>query len=363
MSVELDDSYESIYQRAISQMGFGRPDEAIESLWRIVNRLTRLRPETLRKKATLQAILVTTWESLVQFLRWEGRYDEAISACKKVIDHLPPDNGADRRIGSLMIERSDVEEGLERLRQIADDRQNFMSWADLGAEYVALKRYEEAEPCYQTALSLAESNETAAIANAGLFRIAKETDRVGDALNAWSMIAVLDPDLADHVSEVYTWLIERGDLERAEKYLNRERDPISKTFYQGMIDWQSERLDAARSKWRGVLDMELDDDANATPWIEAAIRLGEPQRAIEAEETFRERDAGISVDEAAALGIAHAMLDEVDEAKAWFEQIIERQKRGWPVKHKIDSQQWTLLTSVVTDQETVQALADYFDKD
>jgi tetratricopeptide (TPR) repeat protein len=331
-------------------MGFGRPDEAIESLWRIVNRLTRLRPQTLRKKETLQAILVTAWGSLVQFLRWEGRYDEAISACEKVTDHLPADHGADRRIGSLMIERGDVEEGLERLRQLADDKQSFMSWADLGAEYVALRRYEEAEPCYQTALSLAESNETAAIANAGLFRIAKETDRVGDALNAWSMIAVLDPDLADHVAEVYTWLIERGDLERAEKYLNREQDPISRTFYQGVIDWQSKRPDAAQSKWRRVLGMELDDEADATPWIEA-------------EEALLERDAGISVDEAALLGIAHAMLDEVDKAKMWFEQIIERQKRGWPKKHKIDSQQWTLLRSVVTNQETVQALADYFDKD
>jgi tetratricopeptide (TPR) repeat protein len=344
-------------------MGFGRPDEAIESLWRIVNRLTRLRPQTLQRKESLQAILVTAWESLVQFLRWEGRYDEAISACQKVIDHLPTDAGADRRIGSLLVERGDVEEGLERLRQLADDKQSFMSWADLGAEYVALKRYEEAEPCYQAALSLAESNETAAIANAGLFRIAKETDRVGDALNAWSMIAVLDPDLGDHVSEVYTWLIERGDLERAEKYLNRERDPISRTFYQGMIDWQSERPDAAQSKWRRVLGMELDDEADATSWIEAAIRLGEPQRAAEAEEALLERDTATSVHEATALGIACAMLDEVDEAKAWFDQVVGRLKRGWPVKHKIDSRQWTLLTSVATNQETVQALADYFDKD
>lgn len=363
MSVELDDSYEAIYQRAISQMEYGRTDEAIASLWRIINRLTRLRPQTIQRKENLQRILIATWEGLVQFLRWEGRYDEAISACEKVIDHLPEENGADRRIGSLLIERGEVENGLGRLQQIVDEKPSFMSWADLGAEHTVLKQYQEAESCYQAALNLAQSNEEAAVANAGLFRIAKETDRVEDALGAWSMIAVLDPDLGDHVSEVYTWLLERGDLERAEKYLNREQDPVSKTFYQGMVDWQSERPDAARVKWRRVLDMELDDDADATPWIKAALYLGEPQYATEAEEKLVERDSRTSVDEAVALGIAHAMLDEIEDAKGWFEQVIARLKRGWPIRSKISAQQWSLLTSVVTNQETVQALADYFDKD
>jgi tetratricopeptide (TPR) repeat protein len=363
VSVELDDSYEAIYQRAISQMGFGRTDEAIESLWRIINRLTRLPPQTIQRKENLQRILTATWEGLVQVLRWEGRYDEAISACEKVIDHLSEEDGADRRIGSLLIERGDVEKGLHHLRQIVDEKPSFMSWADLGAEYSALEQHQEAKSCYQAALSLAQSNEAAAVANAGLFRVARETGRVEDALSAWNMIAVLDPDLGDHVSEVYTWLLERGDLERAEKYLNREPDPIYKTFYQGMIDWQSERPDAARSKWRRVLEMELDDDSDATPWIEAALRLGEPQRATEAEEMLLERDSRISADEAVALGIAHAMLDEIEDAKGWFEQVIARLKRGWPVRSKIGAEQWSLLTSVVTDQETVQALADYFDKD
>jgi tetratricopeptide (TPR) repeat protein len=360
VSVELDDSYESIYQRAIQQMGLGQTDQAIESLRRIVNRLTRLRPQTLQRKERLQSILLATWESLVQFLRWEGRHDEAISVCEQVLDHLPA-QGADRRIASLMVERGDVEEGLSRLRQIAEDKQDFMSWADLGAEYTALEQYEEAEPCYRTALTLAESNETAAIANAGLFRTAKETGRVQDALSAWSMVAVLDPDLGDQVAEVYTWLIERGDLERAHKYLNRERDPMRKTYFQGLLDWHDGRRDGARAKWRLVLDMEIADDSDATPWIEAAIRLGEPQLAIEAEEVLLERDAPSSVDEGVALGIAYAMLDRVDDARAWFEQVVRRLQRDWPVRDRIDARQWALLTSVVTNQETVQALADCFE--
>jgi tetratricopeptide (TPR) repeat protein len=260
-----------------------------------------------------------------------------------------------------MIERGDVEEGLSRMRQIAEDKQDFMSWADLGAECTALKQYEEAKSCYQTALSLAESNETAAIANAGLFHVAKETDHVQDALSAWNMISVLNPDLGDQVAEVYTWLIERGDLEQAVKYLSREPDPMQKTFYQGMLDRRAGRDEAATANWRRVLDIEIADDSDATPWMRAAMLLEEPQTAIEAEDVLRDRNSPPSVEEAVTLGIAYAMLGEIDKAKTWFEQVIRRLERGWPVKTKIDSAQWSFLTSVITNQETVQALADFFE--
>jgi tetratricopeptide (TPR) repeat protein len=243
--VELNDSYETIYQRAVSQMSLGNAEQAIASLWRIVNRLTRLRPETLQRRQNLRDILLTTWGSLVQFLRWEGRHKEAISACEAVRQHLPADQGVDRRIASLVIEQGDVEQGLAQMRQIAEDGASFAAWADLGAEYAALKHYDQAEACYQSALSLSQSNEEAAIANVGLFRVYRETGRVADALGAWSMVVVLDPDMNDHVSEVYTWLIERGDVEQVEKYLSRERDRARRAFYQGLRHWEAGRTPPA----------------------------------------------------------------------------------------------------------------------
>jgi tetratricopeptide (TPR) repeat protein len=362
VSVELDDSYQSIYQRAISQMALGNSDQAIASLWRILNRLTRLRPQTLQRKEDLQQTLRVSWESLVQFLRWERRYDEAISACEKVLDHLPEDEGAEQRIGSLMVERGDVEEGIARMRQIVDDKPSFGAWADLGSEYAAQGQHEEAASCYRSALALADSNEAAAIGNLGLVRVYQEADRIEEALEAWSMAVVLNPDIGANVSAIYAWLIERGDLERAETYLNREQDPLHRTFYQGLLDWQAGRHDAAQEAWRRVLGMELTEDVSLGPWIEAALRLGEPQRAAEAEEMLSARETSISVREGILLGIAHAMLDEVDEAKTWFEGTIGRLRRGWPVKEAIEKAHWTLLTSVVSNQETIQALAGYFDR-
>jgi tetratricopeptide (TPR) repeat protein len=360
--VELNDSYEAIYQRAISQITLGDTEAALESLWRIVHRLTRLRPETLQRKENLLSILLTTWSSLVQFLRWEKRYDTAIHACEAVINHLPRDQGIDRRVASLMIERGDITEGLARMRQIVEQAPSLLSWADLGAEYTALRDYQEAESCYRSAIALAESNQEAAIANTGLFRVYRETGDVDAALNAWSMVVVLDPDMGDHVSEVYTWLIERGDLEQAGKYLRREREPVRRTFYQGLLHWQAGRHDKARAQWQTVLDMDVkQDNADIAAWIEAALRLGDPARALGAEETLSDGKTTLSIDAVIGLGIAHAMLDQVAAAKAQFDQVIRRLQRGWPATDKIETDRWELFQSLVTNQETVQALAHYFD--
>lgn len=364
MPVELNDSYEAIYQRAISQMTFGNTEAALESLWRIVHRLTRLRPETLQRKENLQTTLLTTWSSLVQFLRWEKRYDVAISACEAVVDHLPRDQGIDRRVASLMIERGDIKEGLARMRQIVEQAPSLLAWADLGAEYTALRRYEKAESCYQSAITLAESNQEAAIANTGLFRVYRETGSVDAALSAWSMVVVLDPDMGDHVSEVYTWLIERGDLEQAEKYLRREREPVRKTFYQGLLYWRAGRQDEARAQWQTVVGMDVErDNADVAAWIEAALRLGDPARACDAEETMSDGKTTISINAVIGLGIAHAMLDQVAEAKARFDQVVRRLQRGWPAADKIESDKRELFQSLVTSEETVQALAHYFVRD
>ena len=158
MSVDLPDSYESIYQRAMVQMATGNTSEAIESLQRIINRLRRLRPETLKHKANLQNTLDAASQDAFEFLRWERRYDEAISLAESVLERLSDPDRMRRQIASLIIEKGEVEQGLAQMRDIAESKNDFASWADLGAEYRALKQYDQAEPCYKSALRQATSN-------------------------------------------------------------------------------------------------------------------------------------------------------------------------------------------------------------
>lgn len=364
MSAELRDSYDSIYQDALAQMTLGNSEKAIESMLRIVRRLCRLRSETLERKPNLQETLESAWHSAVEFLRWEKRYDKAIAVCEQVLDCLPPPNRNDARIriASLMIEKGDVEAGLSRLRHIAQESQTFGSWAELGAEYVALRRYEEAEKCYESALALAENNDQAAMADLGLHQIYKERSDVDQALSAWSMAVVLDPDLVDEANQVYTWLIERGDLDKVQQYLQRERDPLRLTFYQGLLDWKAGREEAAKGKWRQILDVEVDPQGtNVEVWMEAALRLGEPAKVIEVVEKVLSPRYVMSGKTMILTAIAYVLLDKIDEAKRWLELVVTRLRRAWPSRDKIPADDWALVTSLSPSEESLRQVASFFE--
>ena len=362
MSVELPDSYESIYQRAMAQMATGNTSEAIESLKRIINRLCRLRPETLKRKANLQDTLDAASEAAFEFLRWERQYDQAISVAESVLERLSDPDMMRRRIASLTIEKGEVEEGLSRMREMAEANQDFDSWAELGAEYRVLKQYDQAEQCYRSALRQATSNQDAATVNVALFSVYRDAGRVEDALDAWDMAVVLNPELADSVFQTSSWLIRRGDLDLARKYLDRERRPIRRSFGEGLLEWQKGNEDTARRTWQSILDTDGEiEDADLTAWVEAALRLGEPERADERLTQLASSNQSIPADMITLQGIAKLMLDQVQEATERFERVIARLRRAWPSRNNIPADRWSLLTSIVPDKERQESVKGYFD--
>jgi hypothetical protein len=96
-------------------------------------------------------------------------------------------------------------------------------------------------------------------------------------------------------------------------------------------------------------------------WIEAALRLNAPARALDAEEGLIQQTGAIPVDAVIGIGIAHAMLDHVEEAETRFGQVVQRLKRGWPARDKIEPAKWVLLNALVTEPRTIRALSGYFE--
>jgi tetratricopeptide (TPR) repeat protein len=361
--VELNESYEAIYQRAIDALARDDTDQAIQLLWRIVNRLTRLRPETLQRRESLERTLRTAWHSLAQILRNEGRYDEAIRACETVEGHLSGAQAPERMIASIQIEQGAVEEGLSQLRQIAEETSSMAAWADLGTEYAGLERYEEAEAAYKAALRAATSNEEAAFVNLALFRTYQDMGQIEDALSTWSMASVLEPDLATHVMEVYSWLIERGELDRARRYVAREEDPARRMLYEGLIEEKEGHEEEARSIWQRVVRLDPQaEEVNEEAWSEAALRLGEPQRVISFEKDIGGDLNLVSVGQATLFGIAEAAAGEMEEATGWFGQVRQELERAGHPTGKIEVKYRDLLAQAVPDQERVQALSSYFEE-
>jgi tetratricopeptide (TPR) repeat protein len=363
MSVELPDSYQAIYQRAIQQMSAGESQEAIDSLLRIVNRLSRLRPETLQRKTNLQQTLHASWNAVVQFLSWEQRHQEAIDLTTGVMDRLPDPSTGAARIASLTIDRGQVEEGLAVLDQIAREQDDFQAWAALGAELRILDRYEEAVDAFRSALHRASSNEEAVLANMSLFATHRVANRVAEALDAWQMAVVLEPDMADQAHQVYGWLIRRGQLEEAAPYLEHETAPLRRAFFEGLVDWQANRQEAARRKWQQVIDMDAEPEAEVDieVFMEAALRLGTPQTADDAAQTLSLSGEMISFRAEVLRGIAKLLLDQPGLAQAYLEQALLRFERSSRIRTGLPSDQWELLTALVPGSEQVANLRQYFD--
>jgi hypothetical protein len=176
------------------------------------------------------------------------------------------------------------------------------------------------------------------------------------------MAVVLDPDLSEHVAQVYDWLIRHGHTDRAPAYLEREPNPMRRLFYQGLLDWHAGRQDAARNKWNDVLAMEVQrDNAIIETWMEAALRLDEPKEvtdlAAELAATSHTPSAGTLMLTAAA----HLVQDETQEARNALDLIILRLERGWPARTQIPREQWLLLKSLVPDPSARDSVADLFE--
>jgi tetratricopeptide (TPR) repeat protein len=347
MSVELPDSYQSIYQHAIQQMGAGESQAAIDSLLRIVRRLSRLSPETLKRKAHLQQTL----------------YQAAIDLTSEVMDRLPEPITGSIRIASLTVESGQVEEGLAALAEIAQEQDDYGTWSALGTEYKILGRHAEAEQAYRAALRHAASNEEAAVANLALFDTYRAAGQVEKALDAWQMALVLEPDMADEEVQVYDWLIRSGRVREAAPYLEREPVSLRRTFFEGLVDQQAGRQDAARRKWQEVFDSEQvpEEDVDVEARMEAALRLDLPLAADElAQALFLSGDL-ISARAEALRGIAKLMLGQPNLAETHIRQALLRFRRGSRLRTGLAADLWELLTQLVPDPALTAALRQYFD--
>jgi tetratricopeptide (TPR) repeat protein len=286
-----------------------------------------------------------------------------MEACRAVADHLAGARAPERMAASLRIEQGEVEEGLAQMRQIAEETSSLAAWTDLGSEYMALDRYQEAEAAYKRARQLADSNETAAFANIALFRAYQEMERVDDALSAWGMATVLDPELAEHVFELYTWLIEQGELQRARRYVQRETGSARRMLYEGLIEWREGHEEQARSLWQRVVRLDpRDEHVDEVAWTEAALRLGEPERVVAFEEEAVGNLAIVGELQGTMFGIARAAVGQIDHAKNWLDQVQRELQRGWPIAEKIEARYRHLMEDVVADPEVVEALRSYFEE-
>jgi tetratricopeptide (TPR) repeat protein len=171
------------------------------------------------------------------------------------------------------------------------------------------------------------------------------------------MAIVIEPEIGAGVTEVYSWLIERGDLEQAERYLRREPNALRRAFYNGVLHWAAGRERDAQDAWQRTLSMDPSaEGADVAAWIEAALRMGQPERALEVEDEITRGGPSLATSAAIMMALAHAMLGHDDEVADWLAEIERHLERGWPSLAQIDARRMRALRSLAPQPRIVEVL-------
>ncbi len=359
----LPDSYEGLHVRARALARSGNTEESIALYRRLTDRLGRLSETILTRRPGLRDLHRQARLELTGLLQFEGRYAEAIEVEQVLLRTEPNETARWRRdLAVLRAAKGEVEVGLAELRTLAEETPDQAEgWLLLGQEARFAGQFAESQRALDRALEACEDKDAATLARAHYerFSLFKEMKRLDEAMAAWEEATDHDPELSETVREVYTPLTDVGRFSDARRYVERDNNALQSGFQQGLIASLTGRPIDAREAWRRVADLNPDDfEYGHDAWVEAVLRLGNPDPALE---WLQEALPKVGTPRLLVLsGIGWAMRQDRELASVLLQQAINLFRRERPPKQKLDSSDWRLLDSLVTDDELKAALKPYF---
>lgn len=359
----LPDSYEGLQARAQSLAQAGDVENAIAVYRRLVDRLSRLSAGILNRRPELRELHQQSRMELVNLLASEARFAEAIEVGEVLLETDSEEADTWRRtLAVLRTAKGELEEGLTELRTLAEDTPDEPDgWIILGAESHLAGRLIESRDALDRALEVCSEYETDKLANIHYqrFLLYREMKQLDNALAAWEEAARHDPEAGRTVREVYTMLTEVGRYSDAKSYIARDENAMQAGFQQGIIASLTGQPNEANMAWRQVADLNPDAyDYGHDAWVEAVLRLGDPEPALE---WLQDSLPKYGTPRLLVLsGIGWAMRDDPELAGLLFQRAIHLRRRERPPKQKLDSTDWRLLDSLVTDDEVKAQLKSYF---
>lgn len=359
----LADSYEGLHRRAWNLWMADDVEGAISLYRRLVDSLYRLGDRILDRRPELRELHRMTRREFGTLLHQQGRYAEALEVTQVLLETHPEDAALWRReMAHLRVAKGEVEAGLAELRDLTTQApEDFRNWYTLGLETRIEGRFAESEEALDKALKVCPNDSTEDLAKIHYqrFRLFEEVGRLDDALEAWEAALAADPDMAKTIREVYEMLTEVGRYGEALTYVDRDENDLQAAFQRGLIASRTGDQLQAEKHWRRVAKMDPDEyDYGQDAWVEAVLQLEGPDRAIEWLPMGLARYATPRL--TVLSGIAWAMRGDPNLAARLLQQAINTTRHQRPPKQKLDSADWRLLDTLVSDQETKKALKTYF---
>jgi tetratricopeptide (TPR) repeat protein len=359
----LADSYEGLLNRARASRQGGNVADAIALYQRLTGKLKGLSDRLLERRPDLRDLHLQARLELVDLLRQEGRYTEAIEAEGVLLDTHPEQADVWRTdLAVLRVAQGHVEEGLADLQALAEkELHDPWRWLVLGREARIEGRFGESQAALDQALeAVAEDNpRDQAQIEYQRFQLFREMGQIDDALAAWEKASSHDPEVGKTIKEVYTMLTDAGRYSEARRYVDRDENALQAGLQRGLILSLTGGIYEAREEWRKVADQDPHKfQGGHDAWVESVLRLGDPVPALE---WLQNHLASYPTPRMFVLsGIGWAMYGDSDLAAKLFQQAISFLRHSRPAQQKLSSADWRLLDSLVADKQMKTDLKPYF---
>jgi tetratricopeptide (TPR) repeat protein len=359
----LRDSYEGLLERAQTLVRAGRIEDALATYRRLVTKLARLSDKVLARRPELGEMHRQARLELTGILHSEGRHAEAIEIEEVLLTSHPAEADTWRTDLAIMtISKGDTETGLAELRTLADhDPANPARWLLLGSEYRAAGRFPESAAALDTAEATASEGDQERLAEIYYHRflLLKETKQPDQAAAAWEEAVGYNAEVGATIRDVYDMFTDIGRYNDAQAFVERDQNPLQAGYQRGLLaSLTGNSRDAAR-QWRGVAALDPSQQQYGhDAWVESVLRMGDPDPALE---WLQENLTQYGTPRLLVLsGIGWAMRKDQELATGLFQQAINMYRRSRPPKAKLDSAEWRLLDTLVTDDELKTALKPHF---
>jgi tetratricopeptide (TPR) repeat protein len=300
---------------------------------------------------------------LTGLLHAEGRYAEAIEVEEVLLQTHPEESDTWRTdLAVLRVAKGEADAGLAELRRLAEEHADEPAWWIVLASEARIEgRFSESQEAIDRALAVSseDSAEDLAEVHYQQYLLQKDMKQLDDAVAAWEKAVALDADKGKTVREVYTAFTEVGRYSDALRYVDRDDNPLQAGLQRGLIAHMTAHPIEARQHWQQVTELNAADfEYGQDAWVEAVLRLGDPEPALEWLQAYLPQYASPRL--LVLSGIGWAMRQDHELAAGLFQQAINLQRRGRPPKQKLDSAEWRLLDSLVDDDELKTSLKTYF---
>ncbi|MFQ5577809.1 MAG: tetratricopeptide repeat protein, partial [Anaerolineae bacterium] len=232
-------SYEDLYAQASRHFELGETEEAQAMFERLVRRLGKLSEHSFARRPNLKELQVVCMRSLGVIYGRRGSFEQAMEMYRRLIDLTPPAEHADwqHAIARLKIRQGHLQEGLDELRALAVTHgAEAWPWLSLGLVFFETGDEQEAEVNLRRATDrLTGDSDERFLTFITLFALYKNQGRYAEAEKAWQDAWGGTKKHPPKVTALYEMYLEAGELKRAESWLRKEKNPLRRGLYKGLI--------------------------------------------------------------------------------------------------------------------------------